>query len=64
MIYLIDHEDSFTFNLAHLLSQFDKVFVSNYYNINSKATRYSSRGGGLFLLKFDEHLINIFFKSY
>ena len=34
MIYIIDHEDSFTFNLAHLLEAYDKVFVSNYYKIN------------------------------
>ena len=34
MIYLIDHEDSFTFNLAHLLSEFDDVVVSNYYEID------------------------------
>ena len=34
MIYLIDHEDSFTFNLAHLLEEFDDIYVSNYYNIN------------------------------
>lgn len=34
MIYLIDHQDSFTFNLAHLLGHFDDVFVTNYFDIN------------------------------
>ena len=34
MIYIIDHEDSFTFNLAHLLGAFDNIHVSNYYNID------------------------------
>ena len=34
MIYIIDHEDSFTFNLAHLLGASDNIYVSNYYNID------------------------------
>ncbi len=42
MIYLIDHEDSFTFNLAHLLSHFDQVYVSNYFNINFSKINQSS----------------------
>ena len=34
MIYLIDHQDSFTYNLAHLLAKFDEVYVSNYFKID------------------------------
>ena len=34
MIYLIDHEDSFTYNLAHILENFDEVYVSNYFKVN------------------------------
>ena len=34
MIYVIDHQDSFTFNLVHLLSSFDDVFVTNYFDMN------------------------------
>ena len=41
MIYLIDHEDSFTFNLAHLLSSFSEVYVSNYYEINKSKLKKS-----------------------
>ena len=42
MIYLIDHEDSFTFNLANLLESFDEVYVSNYFNINEIKLKKSS----------------------
>ena len=34
MIYVIDHQDSFTFNLVHLLSSFDEVYTSNYFDMN------------------------------
>ena len=36
MIYVIDHQDSFTFNLVHLLNYFDEVYVTNYFDINKK----------------------------
>ena len=34
MIFIVDHQDSFTYNLVHLLSNFDKVYVSSHSNIN------------------------------
>ena len=36
MIYIIDHQDSFTWNVAHQFSNFDKVYCSNYFEINKK----------------------------
>ena len=42
MIYLIDHQDSFTYNLAHLLENFDDVYVSNYFKINNTKLKQSS----------------------
>ena len=36
MIYIIDHQDPFTWNVVHQFSKFDKVFCSNYFNINKK----------------------------
>ena len=42
MIYLIDHQDSFTFNLEHLLSNYDDVFVSNYFEINDVKIAHSN----------------------
>ena len=36
MIYIIDHNDSFTWNVVHQFSKFDKVYCSNYYEINKK----------------------------
>ena len=35
MIYIIDHQDSFTWNVVHQFSQFDKVYCSNYFEINN-----------------------------
>ena len=36
MIYIIDHNDSFTYNVVHQLSLFDEVVCDNYKNINHK----------------------------
>jgi len=36
MIYIIDHQDSFTWNVVHQFSKFDRVICSNYYEINNK----------------------------
>ena len=33
MIYIIDHQDSFTWNVVHQFSIFDKVYCSNYFDI-------------------------------
>ena len=42
MIYIIDHQDSFTWNVVHQFSKFDKVYCSNYFNINKKKLDQSS----------------------
>ena len=34
MIYVIDHNDSFTHNVIHQFSQFDKVECDNYNRVN------------------------------
>ena len=36
MIYIIDHQDSFTWNIVHQISNFEKVYCSNYFEINKK----------------------------
>ena len=36
MIYIIDHQDSFTWNIVHQFSKFDDVYCSNYFEINKK----------------------------
>ena len=36
MIYIIDHQDSFTWNIVHQISQFGKVYCSNYFDLNQK----------------------------
>ena len=37
MIYIIDHQDSFTWNVVHQFAKFDKVICSNYYELNEKS---------------------------
>ena len=36
MIYIIDHQDSFTWNVVHQFSKFDNVICTNFYEINYK----------------------------
>ena len=36
MIYIIDHQDSFTWNVVHQFSKFSKVYCSNFFNIDKK----------------------------
>ena len=36
MIYIIDHQDSFTWNVVHQFSKFDKVYCSNFFDIDKK----------------------------
>ena len=36
MIYIVDHQDSFTWNVVHQFSEFDEVYCSNYFDINKK----------------------------
>ena len=33
MIYIIDHQDSFTWNVVHQFAKFGKVICSNYYDL-------------------------------
>ena len=35
MIYIIDHQDSFTWNVVHQFSQFDEVICTNYFELNN-----------------------------
>jgi len=41
MIYIIDHQDSFTWNVVHQFSKFDDVYCSNYFEINKKKLNQS-----------------------
>ena len=42
MIYIIDHNDSFTYNVVHQFSFFDKVQCDNYNNINKNKLEKAS----------------------
>ena len=42
MIYVIDHQDSFTWNVVHQFSKFEKVYCSNYFEINQKKLHQSN----------------------
>ena len=36
MIYIVDHQDSFTWNVVHQFYEFNDVYCSNYFDINKK----------------------------
>ncbi len=42
MIYIIDHQDSFTWNVVHQFSNFGKVFCNNYFEIDQKKIQQSN----------------------
>ena len=42
MIYVIDHNDSFTHNVVHQFSLFDRVVCNNYYEINKSKLQNAS----------------------
>ena len=41
MIYVVDHQDSFTRNVVHQFRKFDKVYCSNYFDINYNILKVS-----------------------
>ena len=41
MIYIVDHQDSFTWNVVHQFRKFDKVYCSNFFEIDEKALNNS-----------------------
>ena len=43
MIYVIDHNDSFTYNVVHQFSLFDEVECDNYNEINKNKLQKAKR---------------------
>ena len=41
MIYIIDHQDSFTWNVVHQFAEFEEVYCSDYFNLNLKLLKKS-----------------------
>ena len=41
MIYIIDHQDSFTWNVVHQFAEFEKVYCSDYFDINLELLKKS-----------------------
>ena len=50
MIYIIDHQDSFTWNVVHQFSEFDEVYCSNYFDINEQIMKKAFSGISLFFI--------------
>ena len=49
MIYIIDHQDSFTWNVVHQFSEFDNVICNNYFEINYENHSEISAASGVVL---------------
>ena len=63
MIYIIDHQDSFTWNVVHQFAKFDKVHCSDYFDINEIMLYYLALSMSLLTLYTGFHYLFYNFKQ-